>query len=390
MKAVFECINCGKKFSQEEVRYLCPDCSRNIFVRHPLEGVLFAKYDYDEIKFRNESEGYSAEHFLPFDKNYLPEFRCGNTPFFRANRLGKKFGLENLFIKNDSLNPSGSLKDRASYMVVAQANVLNENTIVTASTGNAASSLAAVCASENKRAIIYVPEKAPQAKRIQMKLFGADVVEVKGTYDEAFRLSIQHTNEKGGLNRNTAFNPYTIEGKKTVGLEMYRDMDFNIPDVILVPVGDGVIISGVYKAFYDLYKSGLTDRLPRLICVQSEKSDAIHSFFNSGRYHNVENPKTIADSISVSSPSNAYMAVRALKTTGGSSVTVSDEEIMNAQKTLAEYSGIYAEPSSSSIIAALPELYDRNLIDKKEKIVLLITGNGLKDTEATKNFLIQN
>jgi threonine synthase len=390
MKAVFECINCGKKFSQEEVRYLCPDCDRNLFIKYPLEGVLFAKYDYDEIKYRNKSEGYSVEQFLPFDKKYLPHFRYGNTPLFRAERLGKKYDLENLFIKNDSLNPSGSLKDRASYMVVAQANVLNENTIVTASTGNAASSLAAICASENKKAIIYVPEKAPQAKRIQMKLFGADVVEVNGTYDDAFRLSILHTNEKGGLNRNTAYNPYTIEGKKTVGLEMFRDMDFEVPDVILIPVGDGVILSGVYKAFYDLYECGLTASIPRLICVQSEKSDAIHRFFSIGRYQNVENPETVADSISVSSPSNAYMAVRALKATGGSSVTVSDEEIMNAQKVLAENSGIYAEPSSSSIIAALPELYDKNLIDKKEKIVLLITGNGLKDTEATKNFLIQN
>jgi threonine synthase len=390
MKAIFECINCGKKFSQDEVKYLCPDCGRNLFVKYPLEGVLFAKYEYDEIKFRNKSEGYSVEHFLPFDRKYFPEFKFGNTPFFRADRLGKKFGIENLFIKNDSLNPSGSLKDRASYMVVAQANVLNENTIVTASTGNAASSLADVCASENKKAIIYVPERAPLAKRIQMKLFGADVIEVKGTYDDAFRLSILHTNEKGGLNRNTAYNPYTIEGKKTVGLEIYRDMYFNVPDVILVPVGDGVIISGVFKAFYDLYESGLTDRIPRLICIQSEKSDAIHRFFTSGSYHNIENPQTVADSISVSSPSNAYMAVRALKTTGGSSVTVSDEEIMNAQKTLAENSGIYAEPSSSSIIAALPKLFERNLIDKKEKIVLLITGNGLKDTEATKNFLIQN
>ncbi len=387
MNITFKCVNCGKTYHQDDVKYLCPDCGKNLFKKYPLEGVLSAEYDYDEIKSKVNKSGYSSEQFLPFEKKYLPEFKCGSTPLFKAQRLGKKYGLGNLYIKNDSLNPSGSLKDRASYLVAAQANALNENTIVAASTGNAASSLASVCASENKKAMIFVPEKAPKAKLIQMKLYGAEVVLVKGTYDDAFRMSIEYTNSHSGLNRNTAYNPYTIEGKKTAGLEIFSDMGMNVPDAIVIPAGDGVILSGVYKAFYDLYHSRISDRMPKLICVQAESSDAIHTFFHTGKYSSAENPVTVADSISVSSPANAYMAVKALKKTNGTSVTVSDDEIMTGQKILAEMTGIYAEPSSSSAAAVLPKLIEKNIIDKNEIVVLLITGNGLKDIESTKKYL---
>lgn len=387
MNITFKCVNCGKTYHQYDVKYLCPDCGKNLFIKYPLEGVLFAEYDYDEIKSKVNKSGYSVEHFLPFEKKYLPEFKCGGTPFFKAQRLGKKYGLENLYIKNDSLNPSGSLKDRASYLVAAQANALNEDTIVAASTGNAASSLASVCASENIKAMIFVPEKAPKAKLIQMKLYGAEVVLVNGTYDDAFRMSIEYTNSHSGLNRNTAYNPYTIEGKKTAGFEIFSDMNMNVPDAIVIPAGDGVILSGVYKAFYDLYHSRISHRMPKLICVQAESSDAIHTFFHSGKYSGAKNPVTVADSISVSSPANAYMAVDALKNTNGTSLTVSDDEIMKGQKILAEMTGIYAEPSSSSVAAVLPELIEKNIIDKNENVVLLITGNGLKDIESTKKYL---
>lgn len=386
MKVIFKCVNCEKTYEQEEVKYLCPECGKNLFKKYPLQGVLFAEYDYQEIKHQNAKAGFSIENYLPFEKEYFPEYKCGKTPFLESKRLEKKFGLENIWIKNDSLNPSGSLKDRASFLVLAQANKLNENIIVTASTGNAASSLASICASENKKAKIFVPEKVPKAKLLQMKLYGAEVIKVKGTYDDAFKLSIEYTLYHSGLNRNTAYNPYTIEGKKTAGLEIFLDNQMKVPDVILIPVGDGVIISGVYKAFYDLYKSGMTERMPRLICVQAEKSNAIDNLYHTGKYSDAENPVTIADSISVKSPSNAYMAVESIKRTNGESILVSDEEIMQGQKILAESTGIYAEPSSSSLILALDKLVKRKLIDKKENIVLLITGNGLKDLESSMKY----
>ena len=287
-----------------------------------------------------------------------------------------------MWIKNDGLNPSASLKDRASFLVVAEANRLKEHTIVTASTGNAASALAAVCAAAGKRALIFVPQNAPKAKLVQMILYGATVVLVRGTYDDAFRLSLQYTAKRGGLNRNTAHHPLTIEGKKTVGLEIWRQNNWRVPGAILVPVGDGVIISGVHKAFCDLQAAGLISRLPRLVCVQAKKSNAIHHYVESGIYENAAHPDTIADSISVSIPSNAHMARKAILQSGGFSVTVNDEEILDGQRTLAARTGVFAEPASSATVAALKKLRGSKLLGRKEQIVLLITGHGLKDVEA--------
>lgn len=382
----YKCSMCGRAFSRDEVRYLCPDCSRDYKPGIPLKGVLEVVFDYEYIKKNLDKSDPDWNLFSAVEREYFPKYPVGNTPFFKVDNFGKEIGFENIWLKNDGLNPSGSLKDRASFLVVAEANRIRENNIVTASTGNAASALAAVCAAEKKKAIIFVPESAPKAKLLQMYLYGAEVIKVKGTYDDAFKLSLEYTEKNPGLNRNTAYHPLTIEGKKTAGLEIFAQNNFKVPDVILIPVGDGVIISGVYKAFYDLKKSGLIEKLPRLVCVQAEKSNAIHNFIQTGAYKNAKNPKTIADSISVSVPSNAYLAKRAVEESKGFSVTVSDEEILKAQNILASKTGIFAEPSSSATLAALPKLKDSNLFDKKEQIVLLITGNGLKDIESVKIF----
>jgi threonine synthase len=266
--------------------------------------------------------------------------------------------------------------------VVAEANRLKEPSIVTASTGNAASALAAVCAAAGKQAIIFVPESAPRAKLVQMLLYGARVIPVCGTYDDAFRLSLEYTARKGGLNRNTAYHPLTIEGKKTVGLEIYQQNGFKAPDVILVPVGDGVIISAVFKAFCDLKAAGLINRLPRLVCVQAERSAAIHHYIRSGKYQDAKRPDTIADSISVSVPSNAHLARKAVLESRGFSLTVSDQEILRGQRMLAERTGVFAEPAAAATVAALKKLRRSELLGRKEQIVLLITGHGLKDVEA--------
>jgi threonine synthase len=380
----YKCSICGKVYKRDEVKYLCPDCSKDYKPGIPLKGVLEVVFDYDHIKKNFDKSNPDWNLFSAVEPEYFPKYPVGNTPFFRTDNFGRELGFDNLWLKNDGLNPSGSLKDRASFLIVAEANRIKEKNIVTASTGNAASALAAVCASDKKKAIIFVPESAPKAKLVQMYLYGANVIKVKGTYDDAFRLSLEYTKKNPGLNRNTAYHPLTIEGKKTVGLEIFFQNNFKVPDVIIIPVGDGVIISGVYKAFYDLKESGLIEKLPRLICVQAEKSNAIHNFIQTGIYKNADNPKTVADSISVSVPSNAYLAKRAVIESKGFSVTVSDDEILKAQKTFANKTGIFAEPSSSATVAALLKLKDSDLFNKKEQIVLLITGNGLKDIDSIK------
>lgn len=382
----YRCSVCGKTYNRDEVRYLCSDCSKDYKPGIPLKGVLEVLFDYDYIKNNFDKNNPDWNLFSAVEKKYFPDYPVGKTPFFKLRNLGNEFGFENLWIKNDGLNPSGSLKDRASFLMVAEANRLSESTLVTASTGNAASALAAVCAADKKKAVIFVPESAPKAKLVQMYIYGAEVIKVKGTYDDAFGMSLEYTNKNPGLNRNTAYHPLTIEGKKTAGLEIFSENKYKVPDVVLVPVGDGVIISGVFKAFYDLKESGLIEKLPRLVCVQAESSNAIHNFIQTGIYKNASNPKTIADSISVSIPSNAYLAKRAVELSKGFSITVSDEEILNAQKILASKTGIFAEPSSSASVAALLKLKNSELLDKKEQIVLLITGNGLKNIDCIKIF----
>jgi len=378
----YRCSVCRRRFGRDEVRYLCPECGKSYRPGMPLRGVLTAEFDYASIrrKFRKTRPDWSL--FSAVEPRYFPPYEMGATPFFRSAALGDVFALADVWIKNDALNPSGSLKDRASFLVAAEANRLGEKTLVTASTGNAASSLAAVCAACGKRAVIFVPQSAPRAKLAQMLVHGAFVVPVKGTYDDAFRLSLEYTARHGGLSRNTGYHPLTIEGKKSVGLEIWQQNGWRVPSVIVVPTGDGVILGGVFKAFHDLREAGLIARLPRLVCVQAEASCAIHRYISTGRYRNSSNPATIADSISVSVPSNAHLARTAVLRSRGFSLTVSDREILEGQRALAAASGVFAEPAAAAAVAALGKLRHSRQLRPRDQVVVLVTGHGLKDVDA--------
>jgi threonine synthase len=215
-----------------------------------------------------------------------------------------------------------------------------------------------------------------------MLICGARVIPVRGSYDDAFRLSLEYTQRRGGLNRNTAYHPMTIEGKKTAALEIFAQNGMRVPDAILVPVGDGVIISGIYKAFHDLRAAGLCERLPLLVAVQAESSAAIHDYIVSGIFRPAASPATIADSISVSVPSNPDLARRAVLESGGFSLTVSDERILEAQALIASEAGVFAEPAAAAAAAALLTDEARERLDPEWQIVILVTGHGLKDVEA--------
>jgi threonine synthase len=378
----YRCAACGRSYARDEVRYLCPECGRTYRPGMPLCGVLAAEFDADAIRRRFRKSDPDWGLFCAVEPKYHPPYAMGWTPFFRAETLGRAAALPNTWVKNDALNPSGSLKDRASFLVAAEACRLGEGTIVAASTGNAASSLAAVCAAAGRRAVIFVPVSAPRAKLAQMLIHGASVVPVKGTYDDAFRLSLEYTARHGGLNRNTAYHPLTIEGKKTAGLEIWMQNRWRAPSVVLVPTGDGVILAGVAKAFEDLLAARLIPELPRLVCVQAERSDAIHRYIETGRYRAARNPATVADSISVSVPSNAHLARAAVMRSGGASLTVSDKEIMEGQRVLAATSGVFAEPAAAAAAAALMKLRERGLAGPGDQVVVLVTGHGLKDVDA--------
>lgn len=390
-KFVYECIDCGKQYDSSQTIYLCPNCSKKNNDLSPPKGVLRIVYNF----FKNNKKNIlfanlKKENFLPIlpIKNLasLPKLSIGNTPIYEFNKLNDSNLPFQLFFKDDSQNPTFSFKDRASAIVSAYAKENKYKTIVTASTGNAGSSLAGICAVQNQRAVIIVPEKAPLAKLTQILMYGATILPVKGTYDDAFELSIKATNEFGWYNRNTAFNPLTIEGKKTVSFEIFDQMNETIPDRIFVPVGDGVIISGVYKGFDDLLNLQIIDKIPTIVAVQSEGSDNLTRNLDNKNFK-IKKSDTIADSISVDIPRNFNMVKHFIQKYNGEYLTVTDRDILNASAILSRNTGIFAEPAATTAFAGLLDYYQKNKLDKNSKNVVLLTGSGLKDLNAVQSIL---
>ena len=373
------CSNCGKEFSINKINYLCDECGKDWHSGQKLSGVLQIKYNNEDKK--TIKNNLNIVNFFPFQSKDLPNIQVGNTPFYCAKKLSSKHNL-NLWIKNDTVNPTGSFKDRASYWVVAQAKHHHIGKIVCASTGNAGSSLAGICAATDIKVKIFIPASAPLGKRAQNIAYGADLDLVDGIYDDAYELSINYSQKGEILNRNTGYNPITIEGKKSVAIEIYQQNNYHVPDYIVIPVGDGVILSGVYKGFKDLKDLEITTTLPKLIGVQSKKSNAIFNYWKSGKYEALQVADTIADSISVKSPACADLAVKAINESGGFMLEVEDSMIVNYQLEIAQNSGIFCEPSS----AVVAEIFNnKTMFDKDKQIVLLLTGHGLKDINSILN-----
>lgn len=387
----YQCTNCNTQFSESEVTYLCPDCNKSNSAILPPKGVLKTIYNYQKLL----KEGISFSKLkqnnfldlLPINSlESLPNLKIGNTPLYSINEINDSKLTFNLFLKDDSQNPTYSFKDRASAIVSAYAKEKGFNTIVAASTGNAGSSLSGICAAQNQKAIILVPESAPIAKLTQILMYGATIIPIKGTYDDAFDLSIKATEEFGWYNRNTAYNPLTIEGKKTVAFELFEQMNFTVPDRIFVPVGDGVIISGVYKGFEDLLKLQITDHLPTIVAVQAQKSDNLIRNTENEEFE-IERSNTIADSISVDIPRNFYMAKQYLEKYKGEHLSVSDKKILEASQLLSKNTGLFAEPAAAAAFAGLLRYKEENRLFDNSNNIVLLTGGGLKDLKAVSSFL---
>jgi len=360
--------------------YQCPECSKENDGKTFPKGNLIVELSDEVLKRAKEKEHVSANDFYPYPATDESEYPIGITPLMEPRRLSRKLGVRNLFFKLDSQLISGSFKDRASFEVALQAKTLGEKKIALASTGNAGAAMSAVGAAMDLDIILFVPATAPINKLMQSVLYGAKVVPVKGSYDDAFKLSIEYTKLKGGINRNTAYNPMTIEGKKSVSIELFEQMGRKVPDAIYVPVGDGCIIAGVAKGFIDLMKAGITDRMPRIICCQSEQSAAISNALNEGDYSEF-NATTRADSISVGLPANGRMAVKYIKQSKGWAVTVSDNDILDSQLELTSMAGVLAEPAAACAYASLKKDTEhlKNELGEDASVVVLLTGTGFKD-----------
>jgi threonine synthase len=372
----FVCSVCGQVHRPGESEYTCVACYTGV-----LEPTALSAATIEAPVFTPSPGMWRYEHLLALSPHApRPPLPVGGTPLVPAGRLAEQLGLPNLWIKNDALNPTGSLKDRASAVSLARAAEIGAAGIAVASTGNAGSSLAGLAASMGMPAVIFVPESAPRAKLIQSLLYGARVFAVRGTYDDAFDLCLEACTHFNWYNRSTALNHWTIEGKKTVAFEIYEQFGNRAPDLVLIPTGDGCILSGVARGFHDLLDLGLIDRLPRLIAVQAAGSNAIARLLTGDPP--LERAHTVADSIKVRVPRNGKLAVRDIRACGGRAIVVLDEAILTAVSDLAATTGIFAEPAAAASLAGLRALLQEEPIDADATVVLMVTGNGLKDVDS--------
>ena len=377
----YRCTICHKFFSPDEVNLTCPDCGE--------KGILDIEYDYDALKkvltreYFSNNKNYSMWRYYPImgiSNDHIDEMlRVGWTPLYEAYHLEKEFGIKKLFIKDDGLNPSGSSKDRASGVAVLKAIEDGAKTIACSSTGNAASSCACQAARMGLKAVIFVPKRAPIGKVTQISLYGATLISVDGDYKAAFNLSKEAIAKYGWYNRNAAINPFMIEGKKTVAMEIAEQLDFKVTDWVAVSVGDGCTVGGVYKGFAEFYRLGLIDRIPKILGVQSSGCEPFVIADKNDEPLKECEENTIADSIAVGIPRNPIKALNAIKNSHGKWISVSDDDIIKAQALLGRKEGIFGEPAGVAALAGIKEAIKQEIIRKDETVTMIVTGNGLKD-----------
>jgi threonine synthase len=386
----YQCSICGTDYGPDEVTYTCPADGGNLDV------IL----DYDALRKKGIS-GLILER-EPSLWRYLPLLpvsdpggvdtplrAAGWTPIFSPDRLKQELGLHHLWVKDESRNPTASFKDRASAVLIARAREIGAEVVVTASTGNAGAALAGMAAAVGHKAVIFAPKTAPPAKIAQLLIYGAKVLLVDGNYDAAFDLSVEAAKEFGWYCRNTGYNPFTAEGKKTAAFEIWEQLIKKSPSIfhnsplnIFVSVGDGNIISGIHKGFKDLQALGLIEQMPHIFGIQSDESAAIANAFNAGT-EEIQPVKatTRADSISVDMPRDGLRALRAATQTGGAYITVPDEAIIQAIADLGAVC-VFAEPAGATAYAGLKKALRDGLITPDDRVIVLNTGSGLKDVRA--------
>ncbi|MEJ5199031.1 MAG: threonine synthase [Anaerolineae bacterium] len=401
-----KCLICGAEYRPDEIQYVCP--------KHGDDGIVDVQYDYELIGRRispaslAENRDYTIWRYKPLlpiePDSPVPPLTVGWTPLYRADRLAAGLGLKHVWVKDEGRQPSASLKDRASSIAVVKAREWGAEVITTSSTGNAGAALSAICASVGQKNVIFVPESAPPAKIAQLLVYGSTVILVRGTYDDAFELCAQAAKEFGWFNRNTGYNPYMSEGKKTVVYEVCEQLTYTpgpspfqgegrrgegwlAPDRIFVSVGDGCIIGGVHKGLKDLLALGWIEKMPKIMGVQAAGSAALYDAWRAGISALDMKPidaHTIADSISAGLPADRIKALAAVRETDGAYIKVTDEEILAAIPVLARGSGVFAEPAGAAAYAGLVKAVELGLVHPDERIVVLATGNGLKDIASAR------
>lgn len=382
--AGFKCVECGREHRIGETEYVCASCGGNVDLVYDY-GRVRAQLTRARLTGDRDFTMWRYRALLPVeDSAAVPPLTVGWTPIYDCPKLAQRYGVRQLLIKDDGRNPTASFKDRPSALAVVKAQEARAEIITTASSGNAGSALAGISASVGMESVIFVPASAPAPKIAQLQIFGATVLLVEGSYDQAYDLCIEASRRFGWYQRSTGYNPFTREGKKTAALEIAEQLNWNVPDKVFVAVGDGNIISGLWKGFNDLQRIGFIDRLPQMIGVQSERASAIVDAANGDGIVREGPAQTIADSINVGKPRDATMAVRAIQDSEGRGVKVSDDEIIAAIPKLARETGVFVEPAAAASYAGFMKLCESSAIRSQERVVLMLTGNGLKDVDAAR------
>ncbi|GAB4187255.1 MAG: threonine synthase [Phycisphaeraceae bacterium] len=380
------CVACGREYSPDGPWVACPECGPN-------DGIVDIHFDLDAVRHAwrehplkdRPLNHWRYRELLPLEPASIPRhWSVGWTPLIETPRLARSLGLRQLLFKDEGRNPTASFKDRASSVGVAHAMEHHARVIACASTGNAATSLAGHAALAGLACVIFVPDTAPEPKLAQLLVYGAHVVAVRGSYDQAYQLCSEACAKFGWYNRNCAINPVLVEGKKTGGLEIAEQTDAlgGMPDWVAVSVGDGCTIAGVWKGLKHMHDLGIIDRLPRLLGVQAEGVAPIAHLIEHG---NLPDPSqttgTIADSINVPVPRNWRKAVKALTESDGVVVCVDDAHILDAMK-LAGRHGVFAEPAAAAALAGVVSAREYDLLSADDRVLCMVTGSGLKDTRA--------
>jgi threonine synthase len=385
------CVQCGAHYAEGAAPYTCPRCG--------IEGILDVEYDYDVARRGMGARGIGTTppdrlgsiwrylDLLPItgDKG-LPRLQVGGTPVLESPRLAGRVGVASFWLKDDGRLPTCSFKDRASSVGTTKARELGFTTIACSSTGNAASSLAGFCADAGLASVIFVPASAPAAKIAQLRAFGAKVLLVEGTYDQAYHLCEEACRAFGWYDRNCAVNPYLVEGKKTCGLEIGEQLKDDPPDVVAVALGDGCTTAGIWKGLREMHALGVLPTLPRLLAVQAAGASPLAAAWDAGNYGDGPpgqgvkgKAETVADSIAVAEPRNWRKALRAVKASQGAIVAVTDDAILDAARDVAAATGVFAEPTAAASYAGILEAKARGIVGPKDRVLFVVTGNGLKD-----------
>ncbi|ABR55933.1 threonine synthase [Methanococcus aeolicus] len=377
-----KCIVCGKEYDIDEIIYTC-ECGSLLEIIYDYEAIK-ENISKEELRKRRIGVWRYLEYLPVKDPKKIVSLWEGGTPLYKCDNLAKKLGLKELYVKNEGANPTGSFKDRGMTMGTTRANELGVEIIGCASTGNTSASLAAYTAKSNKKCIVLLPSgNVALGKLAQAMFYGAKVIQINGNFDDAMDM-VKELALQGKIYLLNSINPFRLEGQKTIGFEICDQLDWEVPDRVILPVGNAGNISAIWKGFKEFKETGIIDKLPKMTGIQAEGAKPIVEAFKKGVKEIIpeEHPETIATAIRIGNPVNYTKAMDAIYSSNGFADSVNDEEITKAQKLLAQTEGIFVEPASAASIAGLIKLIETGVIDKNEKIVCITTGNGLKDPDA--------